>query len=432
MYKGWARQGAFKEIPAIDEMRERWPRLAAIRDKVTSDDLMSTVDGKLYAWMPARQPPDYMNRSNYIIVGYRRDWARQLNLYKENDIYTWDEMKAMIKAFNDQDPGGNGPGNTIGLVAETWCLPTSYMLWTGAPEFYKGYFYDTENGKWTHIMLTQGFKDSLLWFTDLYQQGYMWKDQIVAGGNEGRDYFRAGRSGAFLSNWTLPGMGQHVDAMVQSGVIQSADDIGLATIYSDLKQGEFWYNGIEDFWSMWNFSHKLSDEKMERFLDMWEWADTEDGFNLRNYGIEGVDYVKNADGTIKLNWEKDAMGNFLNPYGDAGTTEMSGPQLDKDFFRLASTRDDVWAEFQKMQNVLAGNSAFHVARVHSLGMYFDGASYLQYGDFKADMDAQIVNIVSSSTNPGADWDAWIETMKPKLQLVLDELEASDVPRENTW
>ncbi|MCL2059351.1 MAG: hypothetical protein FWH01_09900 [Oscillospiraceae bacterium] len=60
---------------------------------------------------------------------------------------------------------------------------------------------------------------------------------------------------------------------------------------------------------------------------------------------------------------------------------------------------------------------------------------MQFGDFKSDMDDKVIEIISTSkttAEAAADWDAWLETMKPKIQLILDELEASDVPKINSY
>ena len=99
----------------------------ALREELTSDDMMLTVDGKLYGWPSSRENPDWIQNAYYCMFAHRRDWAQAVGMYKEGDAYTWDEVKAMIKAVQEQDPGNNGAGNTIGITSETWAFPGVFM-----------------------------------------------------------------------------------------------------------------------------------------------------------------------------------------------------------------------------------------------------------------------------------------------------------------
>ena len=64
-FKTWAKAGAFREIPA--DMTS-WPNLAALREKLTSDDAMLTVDGKLYGWPSSRNNPEWLKNAYYPMI----------------------------------------------------------------------------------------------------------------------------------------------------------------------------------------------------------------------------------------------------------------------------------------------------------------------------------------------------------------------------
>lgn len=78
----------------------------------------------------------------------------------------------------------------------------------------------------------------------------------------------------------------------------------------------FYLIQTEDLWTVAHFRHDLEDEKMNRILDIWNWLASEEGRIFRVAGIEGVDYTKNDDGTYNILWEKDADGQYINPYAD--------------------------------------------------------------------------------------------------------------------
>jgi putative aldouronate transport system substrate-binding protein len=66
-----------------------------------------TLDGKLYALTNNLPQID-----SYTFLWVRQDWLDKLGLQQPR---TLDDVIAVAKAFRDKDPGGNGPGNTIGL-----------------------------------------------------------------------------------------------------------------------------------------------------------------------------------------------------------------------------------------------------------------------------------------------------------------------------
>ena len=129
-YQSWAKDGAFH--PITREMLESYPNLLNVYDTAASIGSLK-VDDVLYAWPSLRSNhPDAQNCYTSHFT-YRRDWAKAVGLYKENDQYTWDEWKNLIRAVLAQDPGGNGTANA-GLVLPTWGFPHAAVLFLNAPE----------------------------------------------------------------------------------------------------------------------------------------------------------------------------------------------------------------------------------------------------------------------------------------------------------
>ena len=93
-YKTWAKQGAFKPIPY--DLIAKYPNLQDRVDNMESFKHLE-VDGELYAW-PSSRRYDPMVKNTYSSVWiYRRDWAKAVGLYNEDDIYEWEEWKNLIK-----------------------------------------------------------------------------------------------------------------------------------------------------------------------------------------------------------------------------------------------------------------------------------------------------------------------------------------------
>lgn len=86
------------------------------------------VDGKLFG-IP--QVNDY--RGDAMMMFIRQDWLDNLNLEMPT---TMEELKAVAKAFTEQDPDGNGEDDTYGLALNG---KEGFNYWSGIQAFFEGY-----------------------------------------------------------------------------------------------------------------------------------------------------------------------------------------------------------------------------------------------------------------------------------------------------
>ena len=118
----WVKDGTFKPYP--DDL-SRWPNLQATFDSMIGDDLMR-VDGKLYATVAKQDLTEYGYGVPMMFV-YRADWAEQIGMRAEDDIYTWDEFWDMVEACIEQDPGRKRGGAHLWRRGAAVVLPG--LLW---------------------------------------------------------------------------------------------------------------------------------------------------------------------------------------------------------------------------------------------------------------------------------------------------------------
>jgi putative aldouronate transport system substrate-binding protein len=418
-FRAWAQQGAFKEIPAD---LSRWPELQKMRDKLVSDDKVTTVDGKLYGWPSYRNNPDWLQNAYYPLFAYRRDWAKAVGMYKEGDVYTWDEVKAMIKAVQEQDPGNNGTGNTIGMTSEAWAFPGTFMEVLGYGDDRNGYV--KQNGSWTPYMATPEFLQELTFVSDLYRSGMIWKDQMVVGGSEGYDKFTAGRSFMFLGNNSPGWFNGAYTTMLNSNAIASTDQVAPMIILSPKDNKSFWLTQTEDYWTVANISHKVDDAKLTRILDMWNWLASEEGRRFQVAGIPDKDYTVVGDNMIQINWEKNPDGSYNSPYPGADysfsqytpATLIAGP--------TEADRVDGYEAFESIHKFMQTSPDYHVHPLNWDLNTFGGSQYAQYGSFSSDITAKTKEIMAGKDDVAAAWNAYVQEMKPKFQPVIDELNAN--------
>lgn len=418
-FRMWAEAGAFREIP---QDMSAWPELEALLERAWSDEKFLTVNGKLYGWPCLRANPDWYDDACFNQFVYRRDWAKAVGMYKEGDMYTWDEVKAMIKAVQEQDPGNLGAGQTIGIVSETWAFPGVFLELSGWQQKRYGYQINEETGLYEYYAATDGYLNELKHVTELYQDGYIWKDQVVDSGSDGMNNFYGGKAFMALTGagptWLT---GTAWPKMVDTGIVDSRDDVAPMIVLSPADNETFYLIQTEDLWTVAHFRHDLEDEKMNRILDIWNWLASEEGRIFRVAGIEGVDYTKNDDGAYNILLEKNADGQYINPYADysyniyqpAGslatpneTSDPAGYEAYENFFEMMRS------------------PAYKAQLKDWESEAFGGELYSTLGpDINTKFSEKTTEIVVGGGDVEAQWTAFVESMMPDVQAVLDELNA---------
>lgn len=418
-FRVWADAGAFREIPTD---LSQWPELEALRERAWSDEVFLTVNDKLYGWPCLRANPEWYQDACFNQFVYRRDWAKAVDMYKEGDVYTWDEVKAMIKAVQEKDPGNNGAGQTIGMVSETWAFPGVFLELSGTQQKRYGYQINDETGLYEYYAATEGYLKELKHVTQLYQEGYIWKDQVVDSGSDGMNNFYGGKAFVALTgagpSWLT---GSAWPKMVDTGICASRDDVAPMIILSPEDNASFYLIQTEDLWTVAHFRHNLEDEKMTRILDIWNWLATDEGRIYRLAGLEGVDYTKSDDGTYDILWEKDAEGNLINPYVDynfnhfqpAGsifapneTTDASGYDAYETFFEWM--KSDAYKPQLKDWNSEA----------------FGGELYSTVGpDVNTKFSEKTTEIVVGGGDVEAQWNDFLASMQEDVDAIEAEMNA---------
>ena len=96
-------------LPSMATLR---PNLQAMLAKVSNLNSLK-INGKLYGipcLLDLNNPEKDFSNFTYV---YRRDWAKKIDeanknkagytpIYKEGDVYTWDEFNRLLKAFSTE------------------------------------------------------------------------------------------------------------------------------------------------------------------------------------------------------------------------------------------------------------------------------------------------------------------------------------------
>ncbi|WP_274649321.1 extracellular solute-binding protein [Paenibacillus humicola] len=182
-YFRFALNGALTDLtPLIDKYG---PNIKAAISAKSFDAVK--VDGKIYAI------PDL--NTSYVGGGVmvRTDWLEKLNLKMPA---TLDEFTAMLKAFKEKDPAGNGKQNISFTIAGTLPMVDGIL---GAFGLYNSW--NPEDGKLVSRAFDPKLRDYLAYMKSLYDQGLLDPEFATNKEETADEKFTSGRAGAEFVPW---------------------------------------------------------------------------------------------------------------------------------------------------------------------------------------------------------------------------------------
>lgn len=157
----------------------------------------ATVNGKLKA-LPKMNSS--LDRASVLYL--RNDWLRKLGLQAPKTV---DELVAVLKAFTNQDPDGNGKKDTIGLVGSK----TLFLDFAAFSPIFEAYganprIWVEKDGKLVYGDFMPEMKKGLAKLAEMYKEGLIDKEFGIKDFGKSAEYVINGKCGAFMGNITLP------------------------------------------------------------------------------------------------------------------------------------------------------------------------------------------------------------------------------------
>ena len=292
-------------IPLSDlAVKEETPNLYAL---INSDDFKGLkIDDKMYF---APTVASDFNTSIYV----RKDWMDKLGIETPKTI---DEFTAMLRAFTENDPDGNGKKDTYGMAASKVFEWMSYFrIAFGANP---GWSKDS-SGEWQLDAFTPEYKNFLTWMNDIYNKGYLKKEFYLYDDNDALNDFYNGKCGAVMFNGgrATGGMTFKMRRLDKNAVVD------VIPMPDGAAKGGYTTAGI--WWGGWSVSYSAAEPmRAAKILDYFY---SEQGMAERLYGLEGIHYTKDASGEIIPNFEERLTEKLF------GTTDDGKP---RDYFAIGS------------------------------------------------------------------------------------------------
>ena len=283
-------------VKAIDDDIEKYmpDRLKEIYDKYPETFYPVTKDGKTYgiACSPA------LTEGQVMIV--RQDWLDNLGLQAPTNL---DEFEAVIQAFTENDPDGNGEDDTYGFTYSGsdiyntgWVADPVSLFSANSGKYIPGSWQEDESGNLTYGSINEGNKKTLERMADWHANGWIFQEAAATGAWDAMVQFTEGKAGIFIGRpWCIDSVRD----------VTSADPDAVIKAYPNISQenGEPTYQTAQtnDGWLMLNADF----ETMEAFFTYYDWLyDAAFGTGDFEYGFfEGVDYDV-VDGEVVYDFTK--------------------------------------------------------------------------------------------------------------------------------
>ena len=304
-YTYWAEGGNIKALP--DDLSP-WPNLKKMIDG-TKDIEYLKYNGKLYGIPIARNIKGGVESTfapfTYM---YRRDVAKALGVYQENDVYTWEQFEALLAAFKTEFKKNSG----YALGDAEWGYPSILNFYKTAPHC----FANDSNGQIVNNYYTPEYLTGLAKAKDYVDSQYYYTGQMQAAGKQNlvKKEYTSKRLGIFYENLSLSNYLQIRDEFIKNGVAESNLDDYTAIMKVMGPDGKYALEGQETWFSMTFLNADISDKKMEKILKLMDWLLGEQGTEMALYGVEGVDYEKTATGVTLLDsdlWPKNEKEEYI-------------------------------------------------------------------------------------------------------------------------
>ena len=278
-------EGAFHPLnDLIDEHAPNMKAYFAERPEIAS--AISASDGNMY-YIPYL--PDGKYGRAYFI---RQDWLDALGLEVPQNV---EEVEAVLRAFKNDDPNGNGIADEVPYFARQWPeLIRLVTLWDGrssGSDTYHDFYVD--NGEIKHPYAGEGYRDGIAGLAGWYAEGLI-DAEVFTRGSSSREFLLSENLGGMTHDWFASTAGYNTSlADVVDGFSFKA--FAPPASVSGVRMEEHRRIPIKpDGWAI-GISNEHPVETI-KYFDFWF---TEEGRRLANFGVEGQQYTL-EDGAAKF------------------------------------------------------------------------------------------------------------------------------------
>lgn len=278
-----AKAGAFVDLNDYIWDSEKYPNLSQMNKSVAET---LSVDGALIAVPRTRDIGRYG-------LSYRQDWADAVGITEEPK--TIDDVYDMLYKFTYDDPDGNGKNDTYGMEMTSYTGPFDIIqTWFGV-----GNGWAEVDGKLIPVHMQPEYKEALDWIKKVYDDGLMPKDWAVRTTDTWSNGCKTGESGVYID--VMDGGRRIWDYFVaeetKTPSVVNPDETASMNLLGAVNGKTLATSGYNGYFTI-SASTCDTPEKIEAALTLLDKLNDNDTRLLVEYGLEGINWEKDADGNL--------------------------------------------------------------------------------------------------------------------------------------
>lgn len=206
------------------------------------------------------------------------------------------EFYRLARAFTLYDPDNNGQNDTYGYVSESnkdmdaWIFNAFGSSWND-------FMYNDAEGKKQYEPgdISDGSKYASLFITRLISEGYMSIDSLTNSNDDKQQKFARGDAGMMYAHNWLNVIVSYMMSVTKETVEQTTSKIALIEPPKG-ENGMYYNTSGAPFWQGFCINANMSNARIRKCLEFYDYLLSDEGYELLQYGVEGVHYEKDADG----------------------------------------------------------------------------------------------------------------------------------------
>ncbi|MCR5107552.1 MAG: ABC transporter substrate-binding protein [Lachnospiraceae bacterium] len=389
-----------------------------------NENVKAIGGGKLYGIAPTY--------GNGCVTYVKKAWLDNVEI-DPSTIKTFDDYYAMLKAFHEKDPDGNGTdGDTYGVIAAGYLKSDEAPYINYLPEFWQDAYpaIYQKDGTWIDGFQEQATKDALERLHQAYVDGVIDPLTLTAGTKDAREKWfsndQTGSAGVF-TYWAGTWYQNLTDSLSKNDV-----DSEIVEIEPIAEVGAY----------------------INREAPVWVIIDDGDGDNAREQAIFDAFFETMLDGGRgQILWTYGAEDVHWSTKAESFTTNADDPEKKKDYeyadgeFHLKQSPNDpntVWkknhldpaltivsmsdefSDFVSTTSLAAEGNAFFTAHMKDAPASPSSATLTEAaGTIKDAKDVMVSSVIVDGVDVDTAMETYVATVGPIIEQILAELNSAE-------
>lgn len=289
-YIPYVEGGVLRPLP--QDIESEFPNIGLLLDTVTAESVLKHEDQ--WFCLPRPYDPGGLFADYTGILTYRKDLAKEAG-HDPQDAYTVEELYDLFDLIHKEYPNIT----TFDSIWENQALLRLGIL-QYCPDFSRGQFkYSEEDGEYIFLPETDEFIEGLKWAKKFYDAGFLHQEFYNLPDNEARAKFPQGSIFCYVEGGTASWLNRTRTNFGAANPDKDPNEsVDLLLLLN--KDNEHIVTDNGNYWSEWIFSGKIDDEKLYRFLHLWDFMCSDEGIALSFFGIEGEHYKEEGGQLVSL------------------------------------------------------------------------------------------------------------------------------------